>query len=256
MATATSIGCSPSAAGRWRSGTPTASWSTTAATRSSNSSPSTCRNGSTSTKTASKIDDRSPDKGPEPEGLVVGRVGDSTYAFVGLERTSAMAVFDVTRPEAAKLLDVVPLALEKSKQDATGGPHIAPEGAVLRARRPQPARRAALGRGLRSHRHDAAVSRRFCFGRVNRGRMRRVMPPNLTTLIAVDIGNSRIKLGRFDRTASPRELPEPTATLELPLTSKPGDFDAAPLAAWCGRAGGRRRSLADSPACIAVRPRS
>ncbi|MEX2092643.1 MAG: choice-of-anchor I family protein, partial [Pirellulales bacterium] len=52
-----------------------------------------------------KIDDRSPDKGPEPEGVVVGSVGESTYAFVGLERTSAVAVFDVTRPESAKLLD-------------------------------------------------------------------------------------------------------------------------------------------------------
>ena len=61
------------------------------------------------------------------------------------------------------------------------------------------------------------------------------MPPKPTTLIAVDIGNSRIKLGRFDRTASPRELPEATATLELPLTSKSGDFDFAPLSAWCGR---------------------
>jgi type III pantothenate kinase len=61
------------------------------------------------------------------------------------------------------------------------------------------------------------------------------MPPNPTTLIAVDIGNSRIKLGQFDRAASPRELPEPIATLELPLTGKSGDFDSAPLAAWCGR---------------------
>ncbi len=72
-----------------------------------------------------KIDDRSPDKGPEPEGVVVGSVGESTYAFVGLERTSAVAVFDVTRPESAKLIDIVPLALKK---DSTGGPQIAPEG--------------------------------------------------------------------------------------------------------------------------------
>jgi hypothetical protein len=72
-----------------------------------------------------KIDDRSPDKGPEPEGVVVGSVGESTYAFVGLERTSAVAVFDVTRPESTKLVDIVPLALKK---DSTGGPHIAPEG--------------------------------------------------------------------------------------------------------------------------------
>ncbi len=59
------------------------------------------------------------------------------------------------------------------------------------------------------------------------------MPPTLATLVAVDIGNSRIKLGRFDRIAASLELPEPTAALELPLTSKAGDFDAKPLAAWC-----------------------
>jgi hypothetical protein len=72
-----------------------------------------------------KLDDRSDDKGPEPEGVVVGRVGDATYAFVGLERTSAVAVFDVTRPTAARLVTIVPLAIVG---DATGGPHIAPEG--------------------------------------------------------------------------------------------------------------------------------
>lgn len=71
------------------------------------------------------VDDRSVHKGPEPEGVVVGRVGRSIYAFVGLERTSAVAVFDVTHPRAAKLLDIVPLPLEKG---ATGGPDIAPEG--------------------------------------------------------------------------------------------------------------------------------
>jgi DNA-binding beta-propeller fold protein YncE len=74
-----------------------------------------------------KVDDRSPDKGPEPEGVVVGRVGEATYAFVGLERTSAVAVFDVTRPASTKLVDVVPLSFDKS----TGGPHVAPEGLVF-----------------------------------------------------------------------------------------------------------------------------
>ena len=60
------------------------------------------------------------------------------------------------------------------------------------------------------------------------------MPQTLPTLVAVDVGNSRIKLGRFDRAARSRELPEPTATLELPLTSRAGDFDSQPLLTWCG----------------------
>lgn len=58
---------------------------------------------------------------------------------------------------------------------------------------------------------------------------------SLNTLMAVDIGNSRIKLGRFDRGGVDRDLPEPKATLELPLTSKAGDFDSGPLADWCHR---------------------
>jgi type III pantothenate kinase len=53
------------------------------------------------------------------------------------------------------------------------------------------------------------------------------------TLIAVDIGNSRIKLGLFSGDASTASLPAPTQTLELPLTSRDGDFDAPPLEAWC-----------------------
>jgi DNA-binding beta-propeller fold protein YncE len=87
-----------------------------------------------------KIDARSPDKGPEPEGVAVGRVGDSIYAFVGLERTSAIVVFDVTRPESAKLVDVVPLALKKNDPNQPGGPHIAPEGSYF-----VPAERSPLG---------------------------------------------------------------------------------------------------------------
>jgi type III pantothenate kinase len=53
------------------------------------------------------------------------------------------------------------------------------------------------------------------------------------TLVAVDIGNSRIKLGLFSADASTASLPVPKQTLELPLTSRDGDFDAPPIEAWC-----------------------
>ena len=41
---------------------------------------------------------RSDNKGPEPEGVVMGTIGDRTYAFIGLERTNGVMAFDVTDP--------------------------------------------------------------------------------------------------------------------------------------------------------------
>ena len=46
------------------------------------------------------LDDRSPAKGPEPEGVVVGKFGRKTYAFIGLERVGGVMVYDVTNPSA------------------------------------------------------------------------------------------------------------------------------------------------------------
>jgi type III pantothenate kinase len=59
------------------------------------------------------------------------------------------------------------------------------------------------------------------------------MPQFSPTLIAVDVGNSRLKLGRFDRMTPSRELPAPTATMELPLTSQAGNFDSQQFIQWC-----------------------
>ena len=45
-------------------------------------------------------DNRSDNKGPEPEGVAIGQVADRTYAFIGLERQGGIMVFDVTNPFA------------------------------------------------------------------------------------------------------------------------------------------------------------
>ena len=44
-------------------------------------------------------DVRSDNKGPEPEGLVLGQAFGKTFLFVGLERIGGIVTLDVTDPE-------------------------------------------------------------------------------------------------------------------------------------------------------------
>ncbi|MEN9240176.1 MAG: hypothetical protein Q6J68_05405 [Thermostichales cyanobacterium SZTDM-1c_bins_54] len=48
-------------------------------------------------------------KGPEPEVVDLGVVEGRLLAFVSLERSDAVSIFDVTRPGSMTLLDTVPL---------------------------------------------------------------------------------------------------------------------------------------------------
>lgn len=68
----------------------------------SNNSPGTVPGSSNNT-----FDSRSDDKGPEPEGVVVGQVGRRTYAFVGLERVGGVMVYDVSDPRRVKFVQYV-----------------------------------------------------------------------------------------------------------------------------------------------------
>jgi len=54
-------------------------------------------------------DTRSDDKGVEPEGVELMLIGDRTYAFIGLERTtkSAIAIYDVTDAANASFIDMI-----------------------------------------------------------------------------------------------------------------------------------------------------
>ena len=47
---------------------------------------------------AATFDTRSDNKGPEPEGVVLGKAFGRTYAFIGLERTAGVMVYDVSDP--------------------------------------------------------------------------------------------------------------------------------------------------------------
>lgn len=52
-------------------------------------------------------ENRSDAKGPEPEALEVFRIGDETFAAVGLERMDAIALYNITNPEAATFVDMI-----------------------------------------------------------------------------------------------------------------------------------------------------
>ncbi len=76
---------------------------------------------------ASKSDSRSDDKGPEPESITVGKVGESYYAFIGLERQGGIMVYNVTNPEAPIFDSYV-----HSMNETTGlMTDIAPEGILF-----------------------------------------------------------------------------------------------------------------------------
>ncbi len=49
----------------------------------------------------SKVDNRSDNKGPEPEGIATGVVGDHTYAFLGGERNGMIYAFDLSSTPGA-----------------------------------------------------------------------------------------------------------------------------------------------------------
>lgn len=54
-----------------------------------------------------KLDDRSDNKGPEPEAIAVGQIGGSHFAFVGLERQGGFMLFDISNPQDVKFVRYV-----------------------------------------------------------------------------------------------------------------------------------------------------
>ena len=43
-------------------------------------------------------ENRSDDKGTEPETVVIGKIGSTNLLFVGLERANAVAIYDISNP--------------------------------------------------------------------------------------------------------------------------------------------------------------
>ena len=74
--------------------------------------------------TGNALDDRSDNKGPEPEGVALGKFGSKTFAFVGLERTGGVMVYDITNPLA-------PIYVTYANGRVGEGGDLGPEGVIV-----------------------------------------------------------------------------------------------------------------------------
>ena len=74
--------------------------------------------------------DRSDDKGAEPEGVALGMVGDRRIAILGLERMTALAIFDITKPLKPVFQEWLQMLPTKATP-AKDVKHWSPEGIVF-----------------------------------------------------------------------------------------------------------------------------
>lgn len=86
---------------------------------------------------AFKFDDRSDNKGPEPEGITIGQIGKKTFAFIGLERASGIMVYDISQPQQAKFVQYFN-DRDVSGTDITKQGDLGPEGLIFIAAKDSP----------------------------------------------------------------------------------------------------------------------
>jgi DNA-binding beta-propeller fold protein YncE len=84
-----------------------------------------------STSTANNFDNRSDDKGPEPEAVTIGYVGGTPFAFIGLERVGGIMVYDLTLPEAPRFVSYINTRDFSADIESLAAGDLAPEASVF-----------------------------------------------------------------------------------------------------------------------------
>ncbi len=83
------------------------------------------------------FDSRSDDKGPEPEGIALGKIRGRTVAFIGLERVGGIMAYDITNPYKVKFLSYInnrDFSVDAQLPDDSSNPlagDLGPEGLVF-----------------------------------------------------------------------------------------------------------------------------
>lgn len=86
---------------------------------------------------AVSLDDRSDNKGPEPEGITLGTIGAKTFAFIGLERMSGVMIYDITTPMQPKFVEYFTTRNFVETDSAKQG-DLGPEGLIFIAAKDSP----------------------------------------------------------------------------------------------------------------------
>ena len=81
-----------------------------------------------------KLDNRSGKKGPEPEDVKIGKIGDEIFAYIGLERIGGVMMYNITNPASAKFVDY--LNLRDFSDDIAGD--VSPEGMAVITKEDKP----------------------------------------------------------------------------------------------------------------------
>lgn len=94
--------------------------------------------------TSNARDARSASRGPEPEGLTIGKLHGHTLAFIALERMGGIVVYDLSDPRAPVLLDYVNNRTFANPFDFATAGDLGPEGMVFIPAGHSPNRQALL----------------------------------------------------------------------------------------------------------------
>ncbi len=84
------------------------------------------------------FDNRSDDKGPEPEAITTGVVGDSLYAFIGLERIGGIMAYNITDINAPRFVEYVNTRNFEVAADSSEAGELGPEDLVYVAAEDSP----------------------------------------------------------------------------------------------------------------------
>lgn len=74
------------------------------------------------------LEDRSDNKGPEPEGVALGKIGGRTFAFIGLERIGGIMVYDISNPQSGRFVQYINTRDFSKEIDDPSAGDIGPEG--------------------------------------------------------------------------------------------------------------------------------